>query len=89
MNTAKNALIAVLIALPSFAYAKPLGALSEQLPVQISSVPKGFDLLAVDSQKHRLLAAHTKAGMLSVIVSGATQAVPGPNLATKYDEGSP
>ena len=56
-----------MIALPSSAYAKPLGAMPEQRPVHVSNVPKGFDLLAIDSQKHRLLAAHTKAGTLSII----------------------
>ena len=41
--------------------------LKAQQPVQVSQAPQRFDLLAVDSAGHRLLAAHSQAGTLTVV----------------------
>ena len=41
--------------------------LQAQTPIQVSTEPKRFDLLAVDSAHHRLLAAHSQAGTLSIV----------------------
>ena len=41
--------------------------LQAQTPIQVSAEGKRFDLLAVDSTHHRLLAAHSQAGTLSVV----------------------
>ncbi len=41
--------------------------LQAQTPIQVSPEPKRFDLLAVDSAHHRLLAAHSQAGTLSIV----------------------
>lgn len=41
--------------------------LQAQSPIQLSAEPKRFDLLAVDPAQHRLLAAHSQAGTLSVV----------------------
>jgi YVTN family beta-propeller protein len=41
--------------------------LQTQDPIQVSADPKRFDLLAVDSARHRLLAAHSQAGTLSIV----------------------
>lgn len=41
--------------------------LEAQAPILVSAEPKRFDLLAVDSARHRLLAAHSQAGALSIV----------------------
>ncbi|HET7176567.1 MAG TPA: YncE family protein [Gammaproteobacteria bacterium] len=41
--------------------------LTAETPVQVSPEAKRFDLVTVDTAKHRLLAAHSQAGTLSVI----------------------
>ena len=45
--------------------------LQAQTPIQVSAEGKRFDLLAVDSTQHRLLAAHSQAGTLSIVDSSA------------------
>ena len=42
-------------------------ALTAETPVQVSPEAKRFDLVTVDTAKHRLLAAHSQAGTLTVI----------------------
>ena len=49
------------------AQAAPAPVLQAETPVQISAEPKRFDLEAVDIARHRLLAAHSQAGTLSVV----------------------
>jgi YVTN family beta-propeller protein len=41
--------------------------LQAETPIQVSAEPKRFDLVAVDSAKHRLVAAHSQAGTLSIV----------------------
>jgi len=41
--------------------------LQAQTPIQVSADAKRFDLVAVDSAHHRLLAAHSQAGTLSIV----------------------
>lgn len=41
--------------------------LKPQTPIKVSTAPKRFDLMAVDKVRHRLLAAHSDAGTLTVI----------------------
>ena len=41
--------------------------LTAQTPIQVSPDAKRFDLVAVDAARHRLLAAHSQAGALTVI----------------------
>ena len=41
--------------------------LTPQAPIQVSAEPKRFDLVQVDGTTHRLLAAHSQAGTLTVI----------------------
>ena len=57
------ALAACCISLQAMA-AAPLTA---ETPVQVSPEAKRFDLMTVDAAKHRLLAAHSQAGALTVI----------------------
>lgn len=57
-------LIASLLALGAQADNTPLTA---QTPVQVSPEAKRFDLVTVDAAQHRLLAAHSQAGTLTVI----------------------
>ena len=45
----------------------PAPVLQAQTPIQVSAEGKRFDLLAVDSARHRLLAAHSQAGSLSIV----------------------
>src|SRR5690348_16573613 len=45
--------------------------LQAKAPVQVSAEPKRFDLLAVDPDRHRLLAAHSQAGTLSIVDTAA------------------
>ncbi|HEY3860210.1 MAG TPA: YncE family protein [Gammaproteobacteria bacterium] len=47
--------------------------LQAQTPIQVSAEPKRFDLLAVDSVHHRLLAAHSQAGTLSIVDTAANK----------------
>ena len=42
-------------------------ALQAQTAIQVSADPKRFDLVAVDGARHRLLAAHSQAGTLTVL----------------------
>jgi len=44
--------------------------LTAQTPIQVSAEPKRFDLMTVDAAQHRLLAAHSQAGTLTVIDLG-------------------
>jgi DNA-binding beta-propeller fold protein YncE len=44
-----------------------VAVLQAQPPIQVSTEPKRFDLLVVDSAHHRLLAAHSQAGTLSIV----------------------
>lgn len=41
--------------------------LQPHLPIEVSIAPKRFDLMTVDSAYHRLLAAHSRAGTLTVV----------------------
>jgi DNA-binding beta-propeller fold protein YncE len=54
-------------AMPGALAAPPPPALSAQAPIEVSASPKRFDLMTVDSDRHRLLAAHSQAGTLTVI----------------------
>ena len=47
--------------------AAPAPVLQAETPIQVSAEPKRFDLVAVDSAKHRLIAAHSQAGTLSIV----------------------
>lgn len=44
-----------------------LPSLQAQTPIQVSAKAKRFDLVAVDSMHHRLLAAHSQAGTLTIV----------------------
>ena len=59
-------LLSALLTVPLAQAANP-PPLQAQAPVQVSDEPKRFDLLAVDSGHHRLLAAHSQAGTLSIV----------------------
>lgn len=56
------------LAMPAatMAGAPPQGLLP-QAPIEVSAAPTRFDLMTVDSDRHRLLAAHSQAGTLTVI----------------------
>jgi len=45
--------------------------LDARTPIQVSAYAKRFDLLAVDAPRHRLLAAHSQAGTLSIVDTAA------------------
>lgn len=45
----------------------PRFALEPTTPIEVSETPKRFDLIAVDALHHRLLAAHSRAGTLTVV----------------------
>ena len=45
----------------------PPQALLPQAPIEVSAAPKRFDLMTVDSGRHRLLAAHSQAGTLTAV----------------------
>jgi YVTN family beta-propeller protein len=47
--------------------------LQAQTPIQVSGEAKRFDVIAVDSGKHRLLAAHSQAGTLSIVDTTANK----------------
>jgi hypothetical protein len=49
------------------AAAAPQQGLFPQARIEVSAAPKRFDLMTVDSARRRLLAAHSKAGTLTVI----------------------
>lgn len=53
--------------LPAYGADAPAPVLQAQAPIQVSAEPKRFDLLAVDAAHHRLLAAHSQAGTLSIV----------------------
>ena len=53
--------------LPAYGADAPAPVLQAQAPIQVSAEPKRFDLLAVDATHHRLLAAHSQAGTLSIV----------------------
>src|SRR5882724_2569844 len=60
------------VCLFSAAQADPTApVLQAETPIPISAEPKRFDLLAVDSARHRLLAAHSQAGTLSIVDTAA------------------
>ena len=54
-------------AISAYAADAPAPALQAQTPIQVSADPKRFDLVTVDASQHRLLAAHSQAGTLTVI----------------------
>ena len=54
-------------ALSAYGADAPAPVLQAQAPIQVSAEPKRFDLLAVDAAHHRLLAAHSQAGTLSIV----------------------
>jgi len=54
-------------ALSAYGADAPAPVLQAQAPIRVSTEPKRFDLLAVDSERHRLLAAHSQAGTLSIV----------------------
>ena len=64
---AKTALLPFALALLAFQAQADTAPLTAQTPIQVSSEAKRFDLVQVDSDKHRLLAAHSQAGTLTVI----------------------
>ena len=64
---AKTALFPFVFALLAFQARAATAPLTAQTPIQVSSEAKRFDLVQVDSDKHRLLAAHSQAGTLTVI----------------------
>ena len=47
--------------------------LQAETPIQVSADAKRFDLVAVDSARHRLLAAHSQAGTLSIVDTAANK----------------
>lgn len=47
--------------------------LRPEAPIEVSAAPQRFDLIAVDNDRHRLLAAHSQAGALSVIDLAASK----------------
>lgn len=69
MHTKTLSILLVLSASALSAYGAdaPAPALQAQTPIQVSAEAKRFDLLAVDSARHRLLAAHSQAGTLSIV----------------------
>src|SRR5579859_749165 len=52
------------------AQADTAAVLTAKAPIQISAEAKRFDLVQVDGANHRLLAAHSQAGTLTVIDLG-------------------
>ncbi len=59
--------LALAASLPAFAAQADNAPLTAETPVQVSNEAKRFDLLTVDTAQHRLLAAHSQAGSLTVI----------------------
>ncbi len=59
------------MAIPAAMAAAPQPALQEGLrpepPIEVSAAPARFDLMAVDSARRRLFAAHSRAGTLTVV----------------------
>lgn len=55
-----------LLITPSYA-APMVNGLIPQVTIEVSSASRRFDLMAVDRLRHRLLAAHSRAGALTVI----------------------
>jgi DNA-binding beta-propeller fold protein YncE len=53
--------------IPGALAAPPPPTLSAQAPIAVSATPKRFDLMTVDGDRRRLLAAHSQAGTLTVI----------------------
>jgi DNA-binding beta-propeller fold protein YncE len=47
--------------------AAPVQGLQPEAPIEVSAAPRRFDLIMVDNDRHRLLAAHSQAGTLAVI----------------------
>lgn len=47
--------------------------LQAQTPIQVSGEGKRFDVIAIDSAKHRLLAGHSQAGTLSIVDTAANK----------------
>ena len=55
------------IVMPGALAAASAPVLSAQAPIEVSATAKRFDLMTVDGDRHRLLAAHSQAGTLTVI----------------------
>lgn len=55
------------LVMPGAMAAAPAQVLQPQAPIEVSAAPKRFDLMMVDGARHRLLAAHSQAGTLTVI----------------------
>ena len=64
---AKTLTLLFLVLAASLAQADGPAPLQAQDPVQVTADAKRFDLLAMDSAHHRLLAAHSQAGTLSIV----------------------
>ena len=64
-------LLSSLVAVSPASTAADLSPLVSQSPIQVSEKPQRFDLLSVDVQRHRLLAAHAQAGALTIVDTGS------------------
>ncbi|HEY1992373.1 MAG TPA: hypothetical protein VGH71_07905 [Gammaproteobacteria bacterium] len=72
MRTTKLLILSLLLVASLGAAAEPPAPLLQaQAPIQVSTEGKRFDLLAMDSAHHRLLAAHSQAGTLSIVDTAA------------------